>query len=89
MADKNFIEDQHNNGLALAIAALPPNPPPAGRRRARKTEQQVDLERRFKSRANEDIEALVGGQAQAYLDQMRAGGPGPWAENLDGTMFWM
>ncbi|KAF1918494.1 hypothetical protein BDU57DRAFT_547529 [Ampelomyces quisqualis] len=86
---KNAIEERHKNALALAVAALPPNRPSEGRRRARKTQQQVDSERQSKGRAETDIETLVQGQAQAYLDRVRTGGPESWAENVDRTMFWM
>jgi eukaryotic translation initiation factor 2C len=88
-AKKDEIELRHKKTLRDAVAALPPVPVPAGRRRAPKSQAQIDLERKSGADMEADVEDKIRQQAQEYFEKERMGGPGPWAAALDKTMFWM
>jgi hypothetical protein len=75
-------------------------PIPEGRRRARKTQEQVDMERASRKTAEKLVEEHILKEANEYLwgkveQDGKGKGPekevrcGPWHESLDGTMFWM
>ncbi|KAJ4376118.1 hypothetical protein N0V83_001399 [Neocucurbitaria cava] len=83
------IEENNSRELARKIAALPAAPIPQGQRRARKSVDQVTLERKHRDLNEKTLEAEMLAQAKNYMNEKRNGGCGPWHESLDGTMFWM
>jgi eukaryotic translation initiation factor 2C len=88
-AMKDQIEKNAKTILDQQIAALPQQPIPAGRRRARKSTQQAGMERRSRQATETAIENKFRQEAYAYFEKGRKGGPGPWHPSLDDTMFWM
>jgi len=53
---------------------------------ARKTDEQMDKERKHREDADKKLVGAFKDKAQAYLGD---DGPGSWHRNLDDTMFWM
>ena len=86
---KDRIVTKNGKDLAAAIAKLPKQPIPEGRRRARKSDVEVKLVRDNRIKNDEELAEKILAQAQAYIDAMRDGGCGPWHKDLDETMFWM
>ena len=86
---KTTIEDAAKITLANTISQLPTQPIPAGRRRARKSVEQVDEECKSRKGAEDLLESEYSLAAKQYFQNQRTDGPGPWAEALDETMFWM
>jgi len=86
---KVTIEDDAKTALRNTISRLPVQPIPAGRRRARKSVEQVDEERKSRKGAEDLLESEYLLAAKQYFQGQRNDGPGPWAKALDETMFWM
>ncbi|KAF2798180.1 Piwi-domain-containing protein [Melanomma pulvis-pyrius CBS 109.77] len=61
----------------------------AGQRKPRKSDAQLEVERRSRAEAKDAVEKHFLGEAKEYLALKRVGGPGPWHAALDDTMFWM
>lgn len=47
------------------------------------------MERKSQKDAEERLEVDILRQVEDYLKEQRNGGPSPWHESLDETMFWM
>ncbi|KAI4636318.1 hypothetical protein J4E83_001272 [Alternaria metachromatica] len=86
---KVTIDDDAKTALRNTISRLPVQPIPAGRRRARKSVEQVEEERKSRKGAEDLLESEYLIAAKQYFQGQRNDGPGPWAEALDKTMFWM
>jgi eukaryotic translation initiation factor 2C len=86
---KTTIEKDAKIVLKNDIANLPVQAIPAGRRKARKSVQQVEYERKSRENVEKTLEKEFLLSAKEYFKDQRADGPGPWAEALDKTMFWM
>lgn len=86
---ENEIQANNSKQLARELAALPAAPIPQGQRRARKSVDQVQLERKHQDLNEKTLEAKMLAQAKDYMNEKRNGGCGPWHESLDDTMFWM
>jgi eukaryotic translation initiation factor 2C len=89
LEQKTAIEKTHKDKLKLKLAWLKKPALHNGHRMPRKLQQQADLERESRDETTEAVERYVLDQAKAYWEGKRKGGPGPWHESLDDTMFWM
>jgi eukaryotic translation initiation factor 2C len=89
LTTKARIEQQQIGRLQTYLAGVPQNPVLPGRNAAKKTTQQIGIERAHKRHIEGLIAVDILAQARAAWQAPRAHGPGPWAGALDKTMFWM
>ena len=83
------IKEGEADSLAQKIAALPVVQPRPGRNAARKSAEQVGIERAHQRHLDEILEAQVLNEAKIEFNSARLTGPGPWDAKLDESMFWM
>lgn len=89
LASRKTVEDNKAQELKDAKAKLPAVPPRPGRNAPRKSAAEIAEERTHEKKVEEQLEKDILAEAVTAWSKARTGGPGPWAEALDKTMFWM
>lgn len=82
----NTIKHKEQGRLARRKAHLAPQ---TGKGAQRKSPDEIAVEREHEKFVESEIEKAVLNRAVLEWNHARSGGPGPWAKELDDTMFWM
>lgn len=83
------IKHREQGRLVRRKANLVPQVPQPGRGVQRKSPDEIAVEREHEKFVESEIEKVVLNRAVLEWNRARSGGPGPWAKELDDTMFWM
>jgi eukaryotic translation initiation factor 2C len=90
VAIANSIKQREQGRLAhrkASLATVAPLQP--GRNASRKSADEIVIEKEHERFVEGEIAKAVLNRAVVEWNRARSGGPGPWAKELDDTMFWM
>ncbi|EMD90548.1 hypothetical protein COCC4DRAFT_127590 [Bipolaris maydis ATCC 48331] len=83
------IKHKEQGRLARRKVNLVPQVLQPGKGAQRKSPDEIAVEREHEKFVECEIEKAVLNRAVLEWNRARSGGPGPWAKELDDTMFWM